>query len=71
MTNYSDREIAQLATRIKRQIELDERYAREAQEAFEAKTDLSISQKIAELIEQFWGFVSQEIFERVRSLLPW
>lgn len=71
MTNYSDSEMKQLAARIREQIARDERYAREAQEAYEAKTELSIYQKVAELIESIWGFFTDEIFDRVKSLLPW
>ena len=69
MTNYSDREIAQIATRIREQIEFDERNAREAQEAYEVKRAQSISQKVAELIEQIVGFFSQEIYDRVKRIL--
>jgi hypothetical protein len=69
MTNYSESEIAHLTARIREHIEFDERNAREAQEAVEVKEELSISQKIAELIKQIFGSFSEGIYKRVISLL--
>ena len=70
MMNYSDYEVRELAERAQARIEMDKKYTRETEEAYESKKYFRIHQIIIDVVKEAYGKVIQEIIDMIKNLLP-
>jgi hypothetical protein len=68
MTNYTEREIEQLAEHVRRRKQMDEKYASERQREYEEKQQRRLYELIVEVVRSYYGRVIDEIVTKLQSL---
>lgn len=69
MKNYSPTDVERLAERVRLRMEQEERYARETQEAIDAKKSLRLHEIIIDVVVSTFGRIVQHVVEQIQQLL--